>query len=237
MKSKLFSLLGSAISFLRLRKDNSATEGFEPYSDRACNRLYNALFCDKLVGLRRDAGERPTGNWGILLAETPYADALRPIANDANEESRARIVAFARLRELKEIVPERILLGVIVELGMPEGLDVLAAYPDGRVHYIHHKEKVSTFDPAPSGWIPNVKRLLSAAQEAVECIGPWEGLRLAPPTAGMIRMSFLVSDGLYFGQGPLVVMDKDELAGPIIAASGALLKLIDAADPKGDKKS
>jgi hypothetical protein len=47
---------------------------------------------------------------------------------------------------------------------------------------------------------------------------------------GTIRMSFLVSDGLYFGQGVLAVMEKDSMAQPIINAGVALLKLIAAAD-------
>ena len=42
----------------------------------------------------------------------------------------------------------------------------------------------------------------------------------------MIRMTFLVSDGLYFGQGPMHVMEQDELAQPIIVASLELLKLV-----------
>jgi hypothetical protein len=71
-----------------------------------------------------------------------------------------------------------------------------------------------------------VLQLLNAAQAAVDRIGPWEKPRVAPPTPGMIRMSFLVSDGLYFGQGLLDVMQKDELAGPIIAAGTELLKSV-----------
>jgi hypothetical protein len=36
-------------------------------------------------------------------------------------------------------------------------------------------------------------------------------------------MTFLVSDGLYFGQGPMAVMQREELAAPLIKASTALL--------------
>jgi hypothetical protein len=39
-------------------------------------------------------------------------------------------------------------------------------------------------------------------------------------------MSFLVSDGLYFGQGPFNVMQRDPLAGPIIAAGLELLQAV-----------
>jgi hypothetical protein len=221
---KLFELLGAAVTF-KTRGD-PIRDGFAPYGNKAINSIYNLLFCDKLEVFRKDAGENPQGVWATLLAKEPSADALRTLANDQAQESRVRALAFHRLREMRQAVPERQLLGVIVEVAMAEGLDVLAAYPDGRVRYINHKAKLAIFEPVPTEWLPKVRRLMTAATDVIERIGPWEQPRIAPPTFGMIRMSFLVSDGLYFGQGPMAVMEKDEIAQPIIAASVELLKLV-----------
>ena len=41
-------------------------------------------------------------------------------------------------------------------------------------------------------------------------------------------MTFLVSDGLYFGEGPMKIMERDPLAKPLLkAATALLLKLVE----------
>jgi hypothetical protein len=221
---QFFSSLGSLFSFSRAGKWRR--EGYSPYTDRACNHVYNLLFCDKPALFRRLQKGEPQGNWKTLLSVEPYAAGLKAIAEDKTQPSRERILAYNRLRERGEAVVPRELLGTIVEVKLPDGLDVLAAYEDCGVHYIHHREIVTEFVPAPVEWRLILRRLMDASQTAVDCTGPWVQPRVAPPTEGMIRMSFLVSDGLYFGQGLINVMDKDELAGPIIAASTELLKSV-----------
>jgi hypothetical protein len=229
--NKLFSLLGAAIAWTR--KGGSVKEGYEPYADGGCNLVYNLLFCDKLELFRKTTSTNPQGVWATVLAQQPYAAGLAAIAGDTSQESRLRALAYNRLSAMKQAVPAKKLLGVIVEVGMQDGLDVLAAYPDGNVRYINHKESLSVYEPAPKGWMPNILKLLAAAQDVIEQIGPWEKPRIAPPTAGMIRMSFLVSDGLYFGQGPMAMMERDAMVKPVIVASVELLKLV-AADANSD---
>jgi hypothetical protein len=225
---KLFSLLGAAIAFRH--SGGSIKTGYAPYADAGCNTVYNLLFCDKLEVFRKSVSSAPQGVWATLLSKVPAAAALVEIAEDAAQESRLRALAYNRLRALQQPVPEKQLLGVVIELGMPEGLDVLAAYPDGCVRYINHKESMSVYEPTPTTWMPTVLRLMAASQDLVDQIGPWTLPRVAPPTLGMIRMSFLVSDGLYFGQGVLAVMEKEPIAQPVIDASVALLKMVVAAD-------
>jgi hypothetical protein len=60
----------------------------------------------------------------------------------------------------------------------------------------------------------------------VEKIGPWGKPRLAAPKAGNIRLSFLVSDGLYFGEGPFELMQREPLAAPTIQKAVELLQLV-----------
>jgi hypothetical protein len=224
---KLFSLLGAAITF---KWPSSIKKGYRPYADKGCNSAYNLLFCDKIDAFRKSASATPQGPWATLLAKTPISLELTAIAEDPSQESRLRLLAYNRLRELNQPVPSKKLFGVVIEVGMEEGLDVLAAYPDGYVRYINHKESMSVYESVPASWMVTVRRLMTASQAAVEQIGPWTQPRVAPPTVGMIRMSFLVSDGLYFGQGVLAVMENDAMAQPIINAGVALLKLVAAAD-------
>jgi hypothetical protein len=58
----------------------------------------------------------------------------------------------------------------------------------------------------------------------VERSGPWNQARRSPPGAGSFRLNFLVSDGLYFGEGPLEVMLRDPRAVPVLEAGTALLQ-------------
>ncbi len=71
--------------------------------------------------------------------------------------------------------------------------------------------------------------LLHASQCIVNHYGPWDVPRLPPPTGDLIRMNFLVSDGLYFGQGSYSALMADRFAPPVIHATADLLRvLIDA---------
>ncbi len=200
-------------------------QSFTPYKKEAFNHTYNLLFCDNLE-LFRTENNKPQGPWETLFAASPDSAGLLAIAEDESQESRLRVLAYNRLREKKEPVPPKKLLGVIIEVGLENGLDVLAAFPDGRVRYINHSEKMSIFETSPPEIQTKIRKLLDASQPVVEKIGPWEKARLAPPRTGTIRMTFLVSDGLYFGQGPIDAMQREAMAGPIIAASFGLLQAV-----------
>jgi hypothetical protein len=210
---------------------------FTPYSNPAANQLYNLLFCDRLELFRGSGNESPSGVWIALLAANPDPQTLRAIAEDAAQESRTRMLAYNRLREMKQPVPAKELLGVIIEVGLDQGLDVLAAFPDGRVRYLNHAGGMSIFEASPPEVAAKVAPLLAASRNAVERTGPWDKARLAPPANEMMRMTFLVSDGLYFGQGPLAQMQTDPLAAPVVAASMALLQAVVAKSlERGDEQ-
>ena len=114
----------------------------------------------------------------------------------------------------------------MIELHFEKGLDVLAAYVDGRVRYLHHAEKLSIIDaPSPAIRLA-ADRVIDASKAIVQRIGPWEQLRLPPPKVHSVRMSFLVSDGLYFGEGLIATMQADAMAAPLLAAGTALLQVV-----------
>lgn len=212
--------------------------GFAPYKNEAFNYIYNLLFCDHLeFYVTEEVKKNPQGPWKELCSEPADVAGLRALANDASQESRLRALAFNRLRAMGEQVQPKILLGAIIEVGLDNGLDVLAAYADHRARYINAVEKMSVFEPAPEALVPKIDKLLKISQTIVNQLGPWDKPRLARPNTGSIRMSFLVSDGLYFGQGDLNVMQKDALGGPIIAASLELLNaIVDFASKNSGKK-
>jgi hypothetical protein len=202
-------------------------EFYEPYAESHLNFLYNLLFCDDIrLFMNDDIVEGPENNglWPILLADNPDVIALRKIADDETNEGRVRAIAFNRLRAAAEQVPAKILLGIIVEVPLEDGLDVLAAFAEGGVRYLNQSGKVAVFEGPGSPVEALAKELLAVSQPVVDQIGPWDKNRLAPPRLGNVRMTFLVSDGLYFGEGPFGALQRDPLGGPVLAKATQLLQ-------------
>jgi len=191
---------------------------YGPYPDDAANQLYALLFCDQpelFVNLGKV--------WPALFAPAPDEAALRAIADNADVEARVRALAYGRLRQLGKSVPAKLLLGAVIEVPLDAGLDVLAVYAEGGVRYINASGKISIFEGDAHPVINEGRALLAASQIVVNQIGPWHKPRLAPPKSGNVRMSFIVSDGLYFGEGVFETLERDALGGPVLQAATKLL--------------
>ena len=199
--------------------------GHRPYRDDAANGMYNLLFCDE-PALFVPKGDGPHGVLATVLAEPSDRVALESIANDQGMESRIRMLAFNRLRAMKVAVPSKQLLGVILEVPLSQGLDTLAVFADGRMRYINQAEKIGVFEDAPPAIAQKAQMVLRASQAVVDRIGPATEPRRAPPTADLTRMTFLVSDGLYFGEAATDNMYADALAGPVMGNAAELLNLL-----------
>eukprot|EP01034_Spumella_vulgaris_P027969 gene27969-34759_t len=188
MFKKLLALFG--------KKSSAAPAGpaalSAPYKQDELNLIYNLLFCDET------SLYKPQGTETALFGEQADASVVRTIAEDHDEESRVRILACNWLRENGHPVPAHELLGVIVEVPLEEGLDVLAAYADGTVRYINQTGKFAVFEGAPD----------------------------ARPGPGHLRIGFLASDGLYFTQGTFETLAKDARASSAIQSAQALLDLV-----------
>jgi hypothetical protein len=203
----------------------SAAEFYKPCAEPQVNFLYNLLFCDN-IDLFKNEKNTQDGLWPTLLAEQPNLKALQEIAEDESNEGRVRAIAFNRLRASGQKVPAKKLLGVIVEKQQPHGLDVLAAFVEGGVRYLNQSGKVAVFEGRGNPVEAMAKQLVAVSQAVVDRTGPWDKARLPPPQAGKVRMTFLVSDGLYFGEGPFNALLKDPLGGPVLTKAAQLLLLL-----------
>jgi hypothetical protein len=193
-----------------------------PYQDAGLNKLYGLLFCDRIDLYKSET--QPTGYpWDILLANSPDVGQLQAITVDERLETRQQLLAYKLLLAQSFPVHAQMLLGVIVEVTVLGGLDVLAAFRDGTCRYINHSGKLLAWDTQTDKSTQLVDRLFSDSLTVVNRIGPWDGERTAYPTEGMIKLSFLVSDGLYFGQGPFDALQNDPMAGPVIHSAVQLM--------------
>jgi hypothetical protein len=195
-----------------------------PYANDATNLIYQLLFCDNLGLFQKNHTGELRPPWTVLFNEKSSLADLQTLAKDETCESRVRILAFNALRARGEKVTDKILLGVIFEVGMPEGLDTLAAFSDGSARYINYTGKMAFVEGLPNPFQKEIREILDSSKSIVTAIGPWDKDRLLPPTNGMTRITFLVSDGLYFGQGPSSQMQQEQMASPVIIAGVKLLR-------------
>jgi hypothetical protein len=204
----------------------AANPPYAPYQDAATNSIYNLLFCDDPALFRSNSGERSAPWKTTLETEPPDITRLQALAQDLKVDGRIRALAYSRLRKAGVQVPRGVLLGVITEVALPNGLDTLAAFSEGGVRYINFTGKMLFVE----GSIPQTQALLpklfSASQVAVGRLKPHPAARWAPPATGLIRFTFIASDGLYFGEGPLSAMQSDAMGGPIVRYATELMQAV-----------
>lgn len=198
----------------------------KPYKEDSVNFMYNLLFCDE-PSLFNRTNEEKLAYWEEALFSNPNEKNIREVAENTEEESRVRLLAYNWLRKNNKPLTKGTLLGVIVEVPLEGGLDTLAAYSDGRVRYINQTGKLTVVELGGSAEIEKLaKGLIDVSVPVIQKIGPWENDRLPPPAKGNIRMTFLVSDGLYFGEGPMAIMQNEPMAAPVINKAIQLLQTV-----------
>lgn len=197
----------------------------EPSSPSSGSPIYAGLFADTLpVPAPADRAKAP--EWlRVLGAARPDAAAVAALVGDHDLDARVRAMACTWLRRNGRTVASKELFGVIVEVALTDGLVVLAAYADGSVRHLDAHGNPTLVEPLPT-LRAKVDALLAAGRAVVAQIGPFDRERLPPPAAGRIRLSFLVADGLYFGEADAPAMSASDLGGPVVAAATELLRAV-----------
>ena len=197
-----------------------------PYTLPAPNAIYVQLFADDLQGFL-NGHEPPVGYpWETLYDPDATYEELLTVARDVQVDARLRLLAYHRIRTAGYPVTDKDLLGVVVEVGMDEGLDALGVYPDGIARYINYTGRLVIWD-APDAVSKEIAvQLMKDSLNILKQIGPWTGPRKTPPPKGNVRISFLVADGLYFGEGPINVLFNDPMGGPALQSATAMMQYI-----------
>lgn len=157
----------------------------------------------------------------------------RTIAAMPSLESRHYAQAWHFLRvagEKPTLIESKRLLGVVLEVPMEAGLDLLAAYPERTARYYNHSGRGVVWGHPDDSLDALIDNLLAAGQRILDAIGPWESNRPAEPPLGQIRLNVLSPAGLHFGQSTFEVFGRDPLAGPVINAGVALMQGLIAKD-------
>ena len=198
-----------------------------PYKDAATNVIYNLLFCDDLDLYRSKTQPLYSYPFNILFSAYPNEADLQRVIDDTTLDARLRILALNARRSMGHAPTGKELLGVIVEVGLEGGLDVLASFRDGKARYINQSGKILIWDTATDTTANKLTAdLFANSGQIVGQIGPWNKPRKAHPFAGSARITFLASDGLYFGEGKGETLFNDSLAGPALMTATQLMRYL-----------
>jgi hypothetical protein len=223
------------------KKSNALTQttailADSPYKDSAANLVYNLLFCDDLELYKADAQPPYSYPFDILFPDISTAADLQKIIDDAALDTRVRVLAYNKERASGRNPERKELLAVIVEVGLDGGLDVLASFKNGSARYINQTGKILIWETMTDTKTNElVKDLFVKSQQVVNQIGPWDNPRRPHPAKGSTRITFLVSDGLYFGEAPTNVLFNDPLAGPALKSATGLMQYLTEKSLKKEK--
>lgn len=141
-------------------------------------------------------------------------------------EPRHYLQAWHFLRQIGVNPPAdkaKIIYGVVVEVGMQNGADIVAAYTDYTARYLHHMGGGEFWERPNNTLDPEIKALLEAGQAVANRIGPWDKERPTPPSADNVRLNMLTPSGLHFGYGGFQTLSQDPMGKAIIDPATALM--------------
>jgi hypothetical protein len=196
------------LQLARLVQAPPGAELAEPWNSFACARRF------------LDSGDRQGAR-----------NVLHQVLQMPQLETRVCLQAWYSLREAGEEPPreqQKQVLGVVVEVGMRKGLDLVAAYADHRARYFIYSGGGILWERQDDSFDTLIDEVLKAGATVVRAIQPWKQTRPPEPKKGNARINLLTPGGLHLGQGPIETLKQDPMGGPILSAAFKLTqKLMD----------
>lgn len=200
---------------------------YQPYKESATNYIYNILFCDDLSLYQRNQQPPYSYPFNILFSESSSTADLQKLIDDTGADPRVKILASNLLLAHGHKPAQKELFAIIVEVGLEQGLDTLASFHNGTARYINQSGKIVIWESTTDAEANAITaELFSKGEQVIKQIGPWDKPRRPQPAKGMARISFLVSDGLYFGEAPLNTLFNDPLASPALMSATQLMQYL-----------
>lgn len=223
----LTMLLFSAFKKSSVPRHAAIPASDSPYKDSATNIIYNLLFCDNLSLYKSHTQPPHSYPFDVLFSETSTVTDLQKVIDDTSTEPRIKVLAYNRQLASGHKPGKKELLAVIVEIGLDDGLDVLASFQNGTARYINQTGKILVWETTTDTRVNQLtKDLFSKSMQIVNQIGPWDKPRKQHPIKGNTRITFLVSDGLYFGEAPTDTLFNDKTANPALTVATMLLQYL-----------
>ena len=194
--------------------------GDMPFSEWPRDEQLTAAPWDSFTKARKHLSDKDNKSATLVLQQITETPGL---------ESRHYVQAWHFLRQLGVNPPAdkaKIVYGVVVEVGMQKGADIVAAYTDGTARYLNFSGAGEIWERPNDSLDAEIKALLEAGQKVATMIGPWDKERPAAPTHGNVRLNMLTPSGLHFGYGGFETLSKDPMGASLIdPATQLMLKL------------
>lgn len=155
------------------------------------------------------------------------AAILQKITEMPGLEPRHYVQAWHFLRQLGINPPAdkaKVVYGVVVEVAVKGGVDIVAAYTDYTARYLHHTGGGVIWEHPNDSLDPRIKDLLEAGQAVAKHIGPWEQERPPAPQGENVRLNMLTPSGLHFGYGGFQTLHNEPMGRAILDPATALLQ-------------
>jgi hypothetical protein len=128
-------------------------------------------------------------------------------------------------------------LGIVAEVAVPAGHDVLACYRDGSARYMNFSGSLIAYEGGLASVDAALAALLAVSQTVADVIGPWDSPQLPPLPDGHTRFVMLTPSGPRFGQGPDAALRSDRVASTLLSAATGVLTALIAADASGGSRT
>lgn len=222
--------------------------GFKPKQpDKTQFALRDALFADaalsQFLSVSPQALSRePWASFDRAKRSLDLGDSesaiqiLRQIQAVPQLESRIYLQAWHALRDIGVQPPDKDakqVLGVVVEVGMPKGTDLVAGYVDHHARYWNFSGAGVVWERPDDSLDGFIDDLLTKGSSVVQRIGPWKEPRPDAPPNGVVRLNFLTPSGLHFGQGPMNAIAADPMGGPVLSSAFQLMRAMMALGRQG----
>jgi hypothetical protein len=219
---------------------SATAPGILPVSGAAAepgvNPLRELLFADLPATQARSvfAAAGDAGRTLVALADAAEgqdaaaAQAALSSAPAWNTDTRLHLQAWSLARDAGVAAGDdaKDVLGVVVDMGLEDGLDTLAGFADGSARYLNHSGSAIVWEVPDMAIGQLVRQLLDAAAIVVVMGAPLDGERLPPPARGHTMLSVLTRGGIYIGAGPIEAISEDPRGAPVIAAATELLQTL-----------
>ncbi len=126
----------------------------------------------------------------------------------------------------------KIVYGVVVEVGMKNSADIVAAYSNYTARYLHHSGAGVIWERPDASLDAEIDALLKAGQAVANVIGPWEQARPAAPQGENVRLNMLTPSGLHFGYGAFQNLYNEPMGRSIIDPATRLMQGLTAKDKR-----
>lgn len=197
--------------------------------------LRDTLFGDMPM-LKWPEGDEKTGEpWNLFIEARTQLDkkdknaavtTLQKIVSMPNLESRHYLQAWHFLRSLGVNPPPdkaKLVYGVVIEVGLEKGADIVAAYTDLSAYYVNFTGAATIWQHPDTSLDGEIEALLKAGQMVAEKIGPWDKPRPPAPTNGNVILNMLTLSGLHFGAGGYNVLGQDPMGKALLDPATALM--------------